>query len=95
MNRATRTGLRLFVLTVSAGAALLAVATGTPAVMLLVAVPGAVVLYVLHLDRRRATGPVAGAAGPGTLRDGTAAPPGPRSDPEDHRDGDRREGRSA
>lgn len=83
MNRVTRTGLRLFVLTAPAGVALLAVATDAPVVMLLVAVPGVVVLYVLHLDRHRATDPAA--RGPGTVQGTTARTPPSRNGPGNHR----------
>lgn len=95
LNRLTRTGLRLFVLTAPAGVAVLAVATDTPVVMLLVAVPGAVVLYVLHLDRHRAAGTVARAPAPSTARGRAPAVPPPRSGPADHRAGGRRDDRSA
>lgn len=50
-----RTGVRLFVFTTPTAVAVLAVATDTPAVMVLIAVPGAVVGAVLHQERRRIT----------------------------------------
>ncbi|GEO96682.1 hypothetical protein [Kocuria turfanensis] len=62
MRPALRTGVRLFVCTTPAAVAVLAVATDTPAVMVLIAVPGAVVAGVLLGERRRPAAPV-GAAG--------------------------------
>lgn len=55
MAPALRTGVRLFVLTTPAAVAVLAVATDTPAVMVLIAVPGAVVGGVLYQEHRRTT----------------------------------------
>jgi hypothetical protein len=56
MSPVARTGVRLFVLTSPAAVAVLAVATDTEAVLLLFAVPGAVVGVVLYQDHRRTTG---------------------------------------
>ncbi|GGG69937.1 hypothetical protein GCM10011374_38090 [Kocuria dechangensis] len=56
MATAFKTGLRLFVLTTPTAVAVLAVATDTEAVLLLFAVPGAVVGVVLYQDHRRTTG---------------------------------------
>jgi hypothetical protein len=67
MAPALTTGVRLFVFATPAGVAVLAVAIDTAAVMLLVAVPGAVVGYVLHEERRRE--PVAALATDGTSGD--------------------------
>ena len=53
--RGLRTGVRLFVFTTPTAVAVLAVATDSPAVMVLIAVPGAVVGAVLHQERRRIT----------------------------------------
>ena len=53
--RGLRTGVRLFVFTTPTAVAVLAVATDTPAAMVLIAVPGAVVGAVLHRERRRIT----------------------------------------
>ena len=55
MQRTTGVGLRVFVLCASPAVAVLAVATDTPAVMLLLGVPGALVAYVLHIDRHGST----------------------------------------
>ncbi|GAB2629332.1 hypothetical protein GCM10009696_36930 [Kocuria himachalensis] len=74
MAPALTTGIRLFVFATPAGVAVLAVATDTAAVMLLVAVPGAVVGHVLHQERRE---PAAARA-----TDGTSGDP---SDPPDTR----------
>ncbi|MEX5259717.1 hypothetical protein [Kocuria sp. CPCC 205263] len=75
MAPALKTGVRLFVFATPAGVAVLAVVTDTAAVMLLVAVPGAVVGWGLYQDQRRAS--VAARA-----TDGTAGhlsdPPGTR-----------------
>lgn len=49
-QRTTRTGIRAFVLITSSVVAVLAVATDTPSVMLLFSLPGAVVVYVLHVE---------------------------------------------
>ena len=53
--RGLRTGVRLFVFTTPTAVAVLAVATDTPAVMVLIAVPGAVVGGVLYQEHRSAT----------------------------------------
>jgi hypothetical protein len=80
-----RAGVRLFVFTTPTAVAVLAVATDTPAVMVLIAVPGAVVGAVLHQERRRITdqpavaGPVPGPpARPGPGQSITSAPETPR-----------------
>ena len=62
MLPALRTGVRLFVFATPAAVAVLAVATDTPAVMVLIVVPGAVVAGVLRLEHREGTHPP-GAAG--------------------------------
>ncbi|MEX5305533.1 hypothetical protein RF644_07195 [Kocuria sp. CPCC 205258] len=83
--RGLRAGVRLFVFTTPTAVAVLAVVTDTPAVMILIAVPGAVVGAVLHQERRRITdqpavgGPVPGpAARPGPGQSITSAPEAPR-----------------
>lgn len=87
MSPALRTGVRLFVFTTPAAVAVLAVATDTPAVMLLVAVPGAVVAGVLLLERRRSPVPAGDAGGvtatparPGTWSSMFPDPEAPMSD---------------
>lgn len=70
MDPALKTGVRLFVLATPAGAAVLAVVTDTPAVMLLITIPGAVVGYVMYQDHRRE------AARPRTPHGTAAGPPG-------------------
>lgn len=49
-QRTTRAGIRGFVLITPSVVAVLAVATDTPSVMLLFSLPGAVVIYVLHVE---------------------------------------------
>lgn len=64
MPPTTTTGLRVFVFTTPAAAAALAVATDTPLAMLLLGIPSAVVIYVLHQEHqpthqtRTATAPI-------------------------------------
>lgn len=49
-QRTTRAAIRAFVLITPSAVAVLAVATDSPSVMLLFSLPGAVVVYVLHVE---------------------------------------------